>query len=178
MERKLLIIFDRDGVINVLRKDYVKNMKEFRFIRGSEHSLNLLAREGKKIAICSNQRGVSLGRIKKEVLYKIDDRIRACFGKHSKEFKSYYCTHDYQDNCNCRKPKDGLILNAINDAGVQRGETIFIGDSVSDFLAAKKANIDFGLVLTGNGYLSDKKIPKKIPRYKDINSFVQEIISL
>ena len=177
MAKKLLIIFDRDGVINVLRKDYVKRLEDFKFIFGAEKSLNMLAIAGKKIAICSNQRGVALGKINEATLNIIDRKIKNCFHNDFNRFKTYYCKHGHGDNCNCRKPNDGLLTSAIQDAGVKRSNTIFVGDSVSDFLAAQKANIDFSLVLTGNGIIANKEIPKKIPRYKNINYFVKAITS-
>ena len=172
MVNKKLILLDRDGVINFLKEDYVRSLSEFRFMPGIEKSLYLLSKRVESIAICSNQRGVSLGVISECTLSTINTKIKACFSKDFLSYNFYYCTHSLSENCECRKPKAGLLKNAINNFRVDLDEVIFIGDSTSDFFAAQNANIDFGLVLTGNGMSADKTIPKFVKRYKDLNEFI------
>ena len=63
----------------------------------------------------------------------------------------FFCPHPPSDNCECRKPKPGLLITAISALDISRKDTIFLGDSITDFQAAKTAGVKFALVLTGNG---------------------------
>jgi D-glycero-D-manno-heptose 1,7-bisphosphate phosphatase len=65
----------------------------------------------------------------------------------------YVCKHHWKDDCECRKPEPGMLLNAISDFGLDKDQTLYIGDDDRDLLAAKAANIEgllIGLDHSGN----------------------------
>ena len=57
--------------------------------------------------------------------------------------KIYYCPHNDLDKCNCKKPKTGMITNALNDFDIDLTESFYIGDNYNDFELAKKVGLDF-----------------------------------
>ena len=126
-----------------------------------QKKLKYVSNSRKKIAICSNQRGVALGKINEATLNIIDRKKKIVSTMTSIGSKLIIVNMGTVIIVIVEKPNDGLLTSAIQDAGVKRSNTIFVGDSVSDFLAAQKANIDFSLVLTGNGIIANKEIPKK-----------------
>lgn len=168
---KKLIMLDRDGVINELHYQYVKSIKNFEFIPQSEKALCILLRNKKNISICSNQRGVSRGMVTMKTLKLIEAKINKTLPKKTPTLKFYYCTHSLDDNCNCRKPKPGLLEKAMIEAGATKNSSVFVGDNVSDYHAARNAGVRFALILTGYGKLTAPLIPEDIPRYKNLYEF-------
>ena len=63
----------------------------------------------------------------------------------------YFCPHTPTENCECRKPKPGMLLQIQQDFKVKNSEMIYIGDSEKDYSAAKAVGCAFVLVKTGNG---------------------------
>ena len=164
------VILDRDGVINKNRYDYVKNLSEFEFISGSIAAIKLLHACGFRIVVASNQAGVAKGLIKLEDLSKIEAMINyhSCC-----ELDFFYCTHLSTENCDCRKPKPGM-LNSIRKK--YTGPYLFIGDNITDFYAAQNANIDFCLVLTGHGLKARDKLKNSCEVYENLLECVKDFL--
>ncbi len=143
---------DRDGVINKYPGDkkYVNNKDEFEFIAGSIEAIKKLKKSGFKVFVISNQAGVSKGLYTHRDLEEINDKLQSGLAAQGASVdKIYYCTHHPDCECDCRKPKTGLLEQAISDLGQVPDESFFIGDSFKDL----KAAIAFGatpiLVLSG-----------------------------
>ncbi len=174
-----LILLDRDGVINENLKEYVKHVHELRFIDGSIKAIADLLESKHKISVCSNQRGVARGLVNFETLKKIENRIEMKLAKYTKKkISSYhYCIHDINDDCNCRKPKPGLLNQAIKvHFPLKKSLTTFVGDSYSDYLAAKAIKMNFVLLRTGLGKKSEKMMPKNIKIFDDLESYVSFVL--
>lgn len=133
---KKAVFLDRDGVIN--RKpqehDYVKSAREFFLLAGSSEAIRLLKEKEYLVVVITNQRGIARGLMTKETVDEIHKII-------SDADAFYICPHDYKDNCLCRKPKPGLIIEAANDLNIDLNKSIMIGDSENDRKAALKAGI-------------------------------------
>lgn len=175
MAGKKLILLDRDGVINRLRHDYVKDISEFELIDGSISAIQNFLNAGFNVAVCSNQRGVALKIIHPNVLDEIEETITEALGLRHFSINYYYCVHLKKADCGCRKPLPGLIKQAIKDYNVSVEESIFVGDNITDYQAAQAIGMDFALVLTGYGPETDVQIPPIIPRYSDLQAFSQRI---
>jgi len=173
MVEKELIIFDRDGVINELCKPYVRSVLEFKLYPWTVHALQHLKVNNYKIAICSNQRGVALGFYSISDLNEIDTAIKN--KTQIQDMQISYCIHNHDDNCDCRKPKPGMLLNTCKQAGVSVDKAIFVGDAITDYNAAEAISMDFCLVLTGYGHITSKSVPPKVQRYASILQFAQYI---
>ena len=168
MEYKTIIL-DRDGVINKLRKDYVKSVSEIEFINRSIEAINILLSLQINVIVASNQSCVGRGIISKIELDKITTHINS---KLIKNIDFNYCVHRPEDQCECRKPKAGLInlIKSTND-----GPFLFVGDNISDYYASKSACVDFALVKTGYGVKFASKLQKKCQIYNDLFNLVQRI---
>ena len=146
------IFLDRDGVINENRSDYVKSWSEFQFLPGSREAIAKLTQAGHRIVVCTNQAGVARGTISVEAVEDIHYRMiqNICdFG--GKIEKVYYCPHDRDGDCSCRKPRPGMLLQARDEFDIDMRDAVFIGDSITDIRAGLAASIHAVLVLSGLG---------------------------
>lgn len=151
LNKKVTIFLDRDGVINenAAEHDYIKTLDEFKFIPGSKETIRKLYENNYQLFIVSNQAGINKGLIKKEDFEKINEYL-------SKEtnnsiIKHYYCPHKQEENCDCRKPKSGMLLQASKEYNLDLRKCYYIGDSKDDVIAAKSAGCKMIFVLTGRG---------------------------
>jgi histidinol-phosphate phosphatase family protein len=146
------IFLDRDGVINENRADYVKSWSEFRFLPGSREAIAKLTQAGHRIVVCTNQAGIARGTISVETVEEIHRRmIESISDVGGKIEKVYYCPHDRDGNCSCRKPCPGMLLQARDELGIDMHDAVFIGDSITDIRAGRAAGIHTVLVLSGLG---------------------------
>ena len=129
------VFLDRDGIINkkVPAKEWVKNPDELIYLPKVKEMISLIKRKGYLAIIISNQSGIKRGIIKKENLEKINEKLKKDLGIDG----FYYCPHLPEENCNCRKPKTGLIENAVVDFGIDVKNSVFIGDNEYDMVAGK-----------------------------------------
>ena len=138
------LFLDRDGVINKkLEQRYVTNFDEFVFVINSDIAIRKLHKIFKRILIVTNQQGIGKGIMTEDDLNLLHLQMQR---KLSVDFdlidKIYFCPCLELDNCNCRKPKTGMLENAKLDFPDMKIEDSFlVGDSDSDIIAGKK----FGL---------------------------------
>src|SRR5205807_8212668 len=147
------IFLDRDGVINENRADYVKSWSEFRFLPGSREAIAKLTQAGHRIIVCTNQAGIARGTLSVEAVEDIHHRmIASIYDIGGKIEKVYYCPHDRDGDCFCRKPRPGMLLRARDELDIDLHEAVFIGDSITDIRAGLAAGIHTILVLSGLGF--------------------------
>lgn len=141
---------DRDGVINRERADYVKSWEEFEFLPGVLAALQRLATVNVPIFVITNQSAIGRGFVTRETVNAIHQaaqaRIKAAGGRIDGFF---VCPHRPDENCDCRKPKPGLLFQAAKAFGLDLGQCIFIGDALTDFQAAEVAGCQSILVESG-----------------------------
>src|SRR6266567_3658579 len=146
------IFLDRDGVINENRADYVKSWSEFRFLPGSREAIAKLTQAGHRIIVCTNQAGIARGTLTVEAVEDIHHRmIASIYDIGGKIEKVYYCPHDRDGDCSCRKPRPGMLLRARDELDIDLHDAVFIGDSITDIRAGLAAGIHTVLVLSGLG---------------------------
>ncbi|OCL83700.1 D-glycero-beta-D-manno-heptose 1,7-bisphosphate 7-phosphatase [Arcobacter porcinus] len=139
--QKKVIFLDRDGVIN---KDfgYVSKIENFNFCEGVFEACKEFLNLDFEIVIVTNQSGIGRG------YYTIED-FKTLTNHMLNEFKKmdinilkvYFCPHNPDEDCSCRKPKNGMILEALNDFEIDLNNSWLIGDKLSDIECAKNANI-------------------------------------
>lgn len=150
-----VVFLDRDGVINEFpgNGNYVTKVKDFRFIPGSVEAIKTLTEQGYTIFVVSNQAGVGKGVYSRDKLNRITrNMLRNIEKAGGKIRKVYYCTHRSEDNCSCRKPGIGSILNAMqsmNKSIRSAKKTFFVGDTKADILAGHNAGCSTIFVLSG-----------------------------
>lgn len=169
------LFLDRDGVVNRrLMEDYVKNLAEFEILPGTLEAIALLKKAGYYIVLVTNQQGIGKGLMTKEELSAIHGFLLSEVRKAGGNIDAIqYCPHLKSDNCPCRKPKTGMIDNALRTyPEIDLKQSILIGDTESDITLAKNAGIksilisekiDFGAdyafkdLLSAANFLAGKK---------------------
>lgn len=134
------VFLDRDGVINrlVVRDGELSSPREFvdfDMIVGVERILDEFTMSGMLNIIITNQPDVSRNLMKPEELTKMHDLV---YQKTTVE-DIFVCTHDDIDNCDCRKPKSGMLIRAAEKWNIDLSKSFVIGDSWKDMKAGKEA---------------------------------------
>lgn len=161
VKNKKIIFLDRDGVINKdpggwTEHGYVTAWEQFIFLPGAVETLKKLNNAGYDIIVISNQAGVAKGHYTSGKLDEINGKMIHSLEKNGVRIKKvYYCTHQKSDNCECRKPKSGLIRQAEEELGINASGSYFIGDKESDMKAGRAAGLKTILVLSGMASAED-----------------------
>jgi histidinol-phosphate phosphatase family protein len=168
------IFMDRDGVIN-REVDELTNIKDLKLIPDSAHAIKKINETDFLAIVITNQASIAKGFMTDKYLGVIHNKLETLLGRHSAKLDAiYYCPHhpekgfageikNLKINCNCRKPKTGLIKKAVREFNVDLKKSYFIGDTTVDAQTARNAGIKFIGVKTGHGLNEDKH---KI--YKDL----------
>ncbi len=141
LKNKKFIFLDRDGVLNQKPKkaDYIKKPEEFIWRKGSLEALKYLNEQNYKIIIISNQPGIARGKMSENDLSMINKKINLDCKIHKiKIHDMFYCLHNWDDGCFCRKPEPGLLIKAQDKYNIQLSKSYFIGDDERDIIAGKK----------------------------------------
>jgi len=147
--RRRTVILDRDGVLNRKppRANYVRGWREFEWLPGALDALQLLRVAGYRVVVISNQAGIARGAMSEADLATIHramiEETGAAGGKID---KIYYCPHDWDAGCECRKPRPGMLFQAQRDLHLDLSRTYFLGDDERDAEAADRAGCLFGKV--------------------------------
>ena len=152
------VFLDRDGVINKERKDYVKNIEEFEIFNGVSKAIKILKEKNFLVIIITNQSAINRNLLTKDKLDEIHNHLQEILKNDNTSFDAiYYCPHKPEENCDCRKPKPGLLLRAAKDHKIDLKNSFFIGDSITDIEAANAAGCN-GILLENNSLLEKVEI--------------------
>lgn len=147
-----IIFLDRDGVINEFpgMGEYVTSWESFRFIPNAIKAIRRLKESGFEIHVVSNQGCVSKGLITLPALEAMTNRMLKDVEKEGGKIDGvFYCIHQTSDQCECKKPKTTLFMEATRGKHVEWGSVYFIGDSQEDVEAGKNLGCRTVLVLSG-----------------------------
>lgn len=136
------IILDRDGVLNKKPKkaEYVTKWSEFEWLPGAKESLALLKKNGYRIIVITNQAGIARGMLTEDDLNDIHNKMKQQVESAGETIDAiYYCPHGWDDDCECRKPKPGMLFQAQKDFNLDLKKTYFIGDDERDVQAGQTA---------------------------------------
>lgn len=154
-----LIILDRDGVINEDSDAYIKSPEEFIPIPGSLSAIAKLNRAGYTIVVATNQSGIARGYFDIETLNTMHEKLTSLLAKEGGRIDNvYYCPHGPDDNCECRKPKPGMIKQILADYHIDPATVVAVGDSLRDIQATAAVGIKSILVRTGKGKITEKQL--------------------
>jgi D-glycero-D-manno-heptose 1,7-bisphosphate phosphatase len=147
-----LIILDRDGVINHDSDAYIKSPDEWIPIPGSLEAIARLNQAGYRVAIATNQSGVARGMFNMLTLNAIHQKLHASAQQIGAGIDAiFFCPHAAQDNCDCRKPKSGMLRAIGKRFDVVLKGVPMVGDSLRDLQAGYVSGCTPYLVLTGKG---------------------------
>ena len=146
------VFLDRDGVINVNRVDHVKNWAEFQFLPGVHEAVARLTSAGVKAFVVTNQAIVNRGMVSSDTVDAINRRMMEEIAQRGGRIEAVaYCPHRPDENCRCRKPEPGLLLELARSHDVDLRESVVIGDALNDVRAGLAVGCQAILVLTGRG---------------------------
>jgi len=149
------IFLDRDGVINK-EMNYLYKIKDFEFIDGVFESCLFFQDLNYKIIIVSNQSGVARGFFTESDYHILTKwMIKQFKSKGISILDTYYCPHLPESSCNCRKPKSGMFIKAIDKHNIDPQISWMIGDKETDIEAANLAGIK-NTILVRSGHTIDE----------------------
>lgn len=161
------IFLDRDGTINK-EVNHLSNIDDFKLIHQSASAIKKFNINEFITCVVTNQPVIARGECTKETMFKIHNKLETLIGKDGAYLdRIYFCPHhpdsgyvnevkELKIDCNCRKPKLGMIEQAVSDLNIDLKESWLIGDSTSDILTAYNAGIKSILVETGYAGLDNK----------------------
>jgi len=177
-----LVILDRDGVINVDSDHYIKSVDEWQPIPGSLEAISKLNYSGYKVVVCTNQSGIGRGLYDVNTLNEMHDKMQKILAKQGGHIDAiFFCPHTDEDNCNCRKPKNGMFLEIL--ARFHLGDSLqgipIVGDSLRDLVGGVSLGAEPHLVLTGKGEKARAAggLPPYTAIHKDLSAFVNHWLS-
>ena len=163
---KKAIFLDRDGTINV-EKDYIYKSEDLVFEEGSIEALKTFKNLGYILIVVSNQSGIARGYFTEEDLNIFNNNMNEILKKNGVEITEFYCCphhpdgiEEYKKVCECRKPNNKMIEDAIKKYNINREKSYMIGDKTSDIGAGLKSNLKTVLVKTGYGLKDMEKVDK------------------
>ena len=155
--KKKAVFFDRDGVLNT-DDGYVHSMEALHWVEGAREVIGALSKRDYLIFVVTNQSGVARGYYTEEDVRKLHEEMNQEFvhyGGSVTEF--FYCPHlegaaisAYDVCCDCRKPKPGMIIKAMQKYGISPENAVLFGDGTRDIEAAQRAGIKGFLFPGGN----------------------------
>ena len=159
MNKLKTVFLDRDGVINQERSDYVKSISELEIYPNVAKNIKLLKDAGFLVVVITNQSAVNRGIVTHEMINQIHNSIQDHLKKYGTFLDGfYYCPHTPNENCNCRKPKSGLLQQAILELNIDLNSSWMIGDRDSDIEAAN--SIGCKAIKIGDSFSLDNAVGK------------------
>ena len=159
------VFLDRDGTINE-EVEYLSNVDQLKLIDGATEAIRLLNNAGYKVVVITNQSGIARGYITEAQVKAIHTELEKMLQKENAHIDGiYYCPHHpeaevdaYRVDCDCRKPKPGMLMQAANDLGIDLKNSFIVGDKISDLGAGDAAGCRKILVRTGYGKEMEKEL--------------------
>ncbi len=178
------IILDRDGVIIENRDNYVCSWADVEVYPQALSALANASSSAYKIVIITNQAGVGKGIISLQTATEINRRLVQSIERAGGQVDGLYmCPHTPLDQCECRKPRPGMILQAERELSLDLSRSWIIGDALSDLQAGRAAGVGhIALVRTGRGVqqaqLPESAILGPFRLYADLNDALQHLLNV
>jgi len=188
MIKKIAVFLDRDGTISE-EVGYVNHIKRFKLLPRSSQAIKLLNKNKILAIIVTNQSGVARNYFTEDLVNEVHKKMKKLLKKDGAHLDAiYYCPHhprvgspEYRKDCDCRKPKIGMLKRAESDFNIDLIKSYMIGDRIKDVIFGHKVGMKSILVLTGYGlgeYEHQRKKWTEQPEYiaKDLLDAVKWII--
>lgn len=175
-----LIILDRDGVINHDSDDFIKSPEEWVPIPGSLEAIARLNQAGYRVVVATNQSGIARGLFNIVTLNAIHQKLHTAAQQAGADIDAiFFCPHSADDNCDCRKPKPGMLQDVAARFDVNLKGVPTVGDSLRDLQAGFVVGCVPYLVLTGKGEKTRDKggLPPGTTIHADLAAVVDHLLS-
>lgn len=174
-----LIILDRDGVINQDSDHFIKSPDEWIPIEGSLEAIARLNRGGYTVVVATNQSGLARGLFNIVSLNAIHQKLHRAAQQAGADIAAiFFCPHAADDNCDCRKPKPGMLQNIARRFDVSLKGVVTVGDSLRDLQAGFVVGCLPFLVLTGKGEKTRAKggLPPGTQIFPDLSAVADSLL--
>ena len=168
-----VVILDRDGVLvkKMEKRKYLTSIQEYEPIESNWEGLLTLSKLGVDFLIATNQPGIALGEVDPEFLFEFHQILASdLLGYGIRILSVYTCPHHWDDECGCRKPKPGMLLQAIEDFHLKGKKTLYIGDDDRDLEAATSAGIPG--ILLGVEHNQKHKYPNLLSAISEVTELL------
>lgn len=172
-------MLDRDGVVNHDSEHYIRTPADWKPLAGSLPAIAALHKAGFAVVVCTNQSGLARGLITPTELDAIHARmVRAVEAAGGELAGIFICPHGPDDDCDCRKPRPGLLHQVEQRLGLPVRGAPFVGDSSRDLAAGSAAGARPILVRTGNGERTLASAETQPPEvYDDLAAVAERLIA-
>ena len=176
------IFLDRDGVIIENRHNYVRSWADVTIYPQALEALEKLSKSNYKLVIVTNQSGIGRGLIPFEVVDEINQKLLTKIHAGGGRIDGIFmCPHAPTDNCDCRKPAPGLLLQAADALSLDLSRSYMIGDALTDLQAGLAAGVkQVRLVRTGRGadqeVLPAAAVLAPFPAYTDLSAAIADLL--
>ena len=158
MTKKIAVFLDRDGTINK-EGGYINHESRLELMPNTAKGIKLLNEAGLLAIVCTNQAGVARGYFEEGLVKIVHQRLRDLLKKEGAYVDDInYCPHHpsvgpepYQQDCNCRKPKTGMIEKSMKKFDIDIEKSYVVGDKISDIMWGHKIGTKAVMVMTGYG---------------------------
>lgn len=151
-----LVILGRDGILNEYREDHVKGPEEWVPIKGSLEAVARLNHAGWHVVLATNQAGIGRGMIDMVSVNAVHAHMQRQLAALGGRFDAvFFCPHTPEEQCDCRKPLPGMLLDVGRRYGVDLKSVPMAGDTVRDLVAARAAGCEPHLILSGRAAALD-----------------------
>lgn len=171
---KKIAFLDRDGTLIFEPPDtkQIDSLKKLQILPGAIDGLKNLQSSGYRLVMVSNQNGIGTDSFPTEAFEKPQQKLLELFRNEGIEFyKIFICPHFQQDNCDCRKPKKGLVENFFANESIDFEKSFMLGDRETDMEFAKNIGVS-GLRMSTNGSFSRLAVCERKTTETDIFTFV------
>jgi D-glycero-D-manno-heptose 1,7-bisphosphate phosphatase len=175
-----LIILDRDGVINHDSDAFIKSPDEWHAIPGSLQAIARLNQAGYTVVIATNQSGVARKLFPMSTLNTIHQKLHFAVEEVGGMIDAiFFCPHSADDNCDCRKPKPGMLQEIAKRYNLSLKGVPCVGDSLRDLQSGFVVGCTPHLVLTGKGNATQAKggLPPGTKIYPDLAAMVEALLN-
>ena len=141
---KKAVFLDRDGTLNVRPQKacYVEKPEDFHWLNGAKEAIKKLNENDYFVILISNQPGIARGNLTDDMLSLIHKKMEDDLQKMGAKLDAiYYCPHNWDDGCFCRKPNPGMLFQAQRDFSLDLRNCVLVGDDERDIEAATRANV-------------------------------------
>ena len=176
------IFIDRDGTL-IQEVGYLKMLEDLRFTPRAINALEIFHQHGFMNIVITNQSAIARGILSPKELNKIHQKMKLLAKEEGAIIDDiFYCPHlpegrvaPFNVECECRKPKPGMILEAAQKHHLDLQECIVVGDKLSDLQLAEQAGVRGVLVLTGYGNETRKELQNEIESYATLYDFAMKL---
>ena len=175
-----LVVLDRDGVINEEQEQPIKTPDDWVAIDGSIEAIASLCQADYQVVVVTNQSAISHGMLTVDEVNVVHQHMQQTVVAQGGRIDAVmFCPHKPGDDCNCRKPKPGMLHSLMERLDIDLNGVPLVGDSLRDVQLAMVVGATPVLVKTGHGTLTieENKHLEGVDMYENLAEFVEQLLA-